>query len=85
MSNQKPNVYKQKLKDTIIQVAPKTNIITKSAVRPLNEPSSSIRQYLYVNIMLKKKLKPNVPKNRNVVTNLHTWRCLKIKIGLKYS
>lgn len=58
------NFYK---KDTIMQVAPKSNITTKSAVRLRNEPSSNILQYLYVNIMLKKKLNPNVPKNRNEV------------------
>jgi hypothetical protein len=59
-------------KDTIIQIPPKMNIITKSAVRPRNEPSSSIRQYRYVNIMLKKKLKPTVPKNKKVVTSRHS-------------
>lgn len=68
-----------------MQVPPKRNIITKSAVLLLKEPSSSILQYLYVKIMLKKKLKPKVPKNRNVVTNRHSCPCFRIKIGLKYS
>ena len=35
-------------------------------------PSSSILQYLYVKIMLKKKLKPKFPKNRKGVISLHT-------------
>lgn len=68
-----------------MQRLPNKNIITKSAVRPLNEPSSNIRQYLYVNIILKKKLKPKVPKNRNVVNKRHTCPCFSIKIGLKYN
>ena len=55
-----------------IEQLPNKNIITKSAVCPLNEFSSNIRQYRYVNIMLKKKLNPNVPKNKNVVKILHT-------------
>ena len=58
---------------TIIHSEPNMNIMTKSAVRPLNEFSSSIRQYRYVKIMLKKKLKPNVPKNRKVVTRRQSW------------
>lgn len=58
---------------TIISVPPKRNIIMKSALLPRNEPSSSIRQYRYVNVMLKRKLNPIVPKNRNVVTSRHTW------------
>ena len=62
-----------KAKTTIAQL-PNKNITTKSAVCPLNEFSSSIRQYRYVNIILKKKLKPNVPKKRNVVNILHTWK-----------
>ena len=57
----------------IMKKLPKINIVTKSAVRPLNEFSSSIRQYRYVKIILKKKLKPNVPKNRKVVTSRHIW------------
>ena len=32
------------LKDTVMIVPPSMNINTKSAVRPLNEPSSNIRQ-----------------------------------------
>lgn len=72
-------------KDTIIHNPPNKNIITKSAVRPRNDPSSSIRQYRYVNIMLKKKLNPNVPKNRKEVKSLHTCPCFKINIGLKYN
>lgn len=70
-------------KDTIIDTAPNKNIKTKSAVLFLNDPSSNILQYRYVNIILKKKLNPNVPKKRNVVTSLHTWPCFRIKIGLK--
>lgn len=58
-------------KDTTIIVPPNINIRTKSAVFPRNDPSSSIRQYRYVKIILNRKLKPNVPKNRNVVTSLH--------------
>ena len=61
---------------TIAQL-PNKNIMTKSAVCPLNEFSSNIRQYRYVNIMLKKKLNPNVPKNKNVVKILHTWNMIR--------
>lgn len=60
-----------KFRVTVIKMPPNINIITKSALRPRNEPSSSIRQYLQVNIMLKRKLKPTVPKKRNVVRSLH--------------
>ena len=35
--------------------------------------------------MLKRKLKPNVPKKRKVVIIRHSWNCLMIKRGLKYS
>jgi len=57
-----------------MQTLPKMNIMRKSADRPRNEFSSSIRQYRYVKIMLKMKLNPNVPKNRNVVTSRHNWK-----------
>ena len=57
---------------------PNKNITTKSAVCPLNEFSSSIRQYRYVNIILKKKLKPNVPKNKNVVNILQICKYKKL-------
>lgn len=57
----------------IIRMPPKKNIIIKSALLPRKDPSSSIRQYLYVKIMLKRKLNPNVPKNRNVVPSRHSW------------
>lgn len=69
----------------VIKTPPKRNIITKSELRPRNEPSSNIRQYRYVNIILKKKLKPTVPKNRNVVANRHIWKFRKINVGWKYS
>lgn len=36
------------LKDTVIRNPPKRNMKTKSAVRPRKDPSSSIRQYLYL-------------------------------------
>lgn len=72
-------------KDTIIRTPPKMNITTKSAVLPLKEPSSNILQYLYVNIILKKKLNPKFPKKRNVVISLHNWYFFNITIGLKYS
>ena len=48
--------------EKIMKTLPKINIVTKSAVLPRNEFSSNIRQYRYVKIMLKKKLKPNVPR-----------------------
>lgn len=35
-------------KDTVMMAPPKININTKSAVRPRNEPSSSILQYRYL-------------------------------------
>ena len=69
----------------IIDRAPKMNIRTKSADFPRKLPSSSILQYLYVKIMLNRKLKPNVPKKRKVVTILQSWNCLMIRRGLKYS
>lgn len=72
------------VKDTTIKVAPNRNIIRKSADLFLKEPSSSIRQYRYVNNIVNKKLNPNVPKNKNVVTSLHTCP-LRISIGLKYN
>lgn len=52
---------------------PNKNIITKSELLPRKEPSSSIRQYRYVKIKLKKKLKLIDPKNRKVVRILHNW------------
>ena len=64
---------------------PKMNIIRNSADFPLKLPSSSILQYLYVKIMLKRKLNPKVPKKRKVVTSLQSWYCLMIRIGLKYN
>lgn len=36
------------MKDTVIRKPPKRNMKTKSAVRPLKEPSSSMRQYRYL-------------------------------------
>ena len=57
--------------NTTMEQLPNKNMTTKSAVCPLKEFSSSIRQYRYVNIMLKKKLNPKVPKNKNVVNILH--------------
>lgn len=57
---------------TIINDPPNRNIIIKSALLPRNEPSSSIRQYRYVNVILNRKLNPIVPKNKKVVTNRHT-------------
>lgn len=59
------------LKDTIISTPPNINMTIKSAVLPRNDPSSNILQYLYVKIILKKKLNPKFPKKRNVVTSLH--------------
>ena len=46
-----------------------------------NLTSSSILQYLYVNIILKKKLNPKFPKNKNGVISLQTWTN---KIKLKF-
>lgn len=66
-----------------MQTLPKMNIMRKSADRPRNEFSSSIRQYRYVKIMLKMKLNPNVPKNRNVVTSRHNWKQVEIDHVLK--
>ena len=56
---------------------PKMNMKTKSAVRPRNDPSSNMRQYRYVKIMLNRKLKPIVPKNMKLVTNRHSWKNTK--------
>lgn len=56
----------------VMRRPPKRNIKTKSAVLPLKEPSSNIRQYRYKNIMLNKKLNPTGPKNRKLVINRHT-------------
>lgn len=68
-----------------MHIPPNKNIITKSAVRSRKLPSSNILQYLYVKTILKKKLKPNGPKNRNVVNNLYICPCFNINIGLKYN
>lgn len=57
---------------TIMSAPPNMNIMIKSELLPRNDPSSSIRQYRYVKVILNKKLKPIVPKNRNVVMSLHT-------------
>lgn len=57
---------------TVISAPPNMNIIMKSELLPRNEPSSNIRQYRYVNVILNRKLKPMVPKNKNVVISLHT-------------
>ena len=56
-------------KDIVISVPPNKNMKKKSAVLPLNDPSSNILQYRYVKIILNKKLKPIVPKNKKFVTN----------------
>lgn len=69
-------------KDTVINVPPNINMKKKSAVLPLKDPSSSIRQYRYVKIILKKKLKPIVPKNRKFVTNLHSCKIKKIQVNI---
>lgn len=58
-------------KDTIMHIPPKMNIITKSAVLLRKDPSSNIRQYRYVKIILNNRLNPIFPKNRNVVINRH--------------
>jgi hypothetical protein len=47
---------------TIIKNPPNKNMKKKSAVLPLKDPSSRYRQYLYVNRILNKKLKPIGPK-----------------------
>ena len=54
-------------------------------VLPLKDPSSNIRQYRYVNIMLNTKLKPMVPKNVKLVKSLQIWYFLQIKDWLKYN
>ena len=59
----------QIIKDIVISVPPNKNMKKKSAVLPLNDPSSNILQYRYVKIILNKKLKPIVPKNKKFVTN----------------
>ena len=59
-------------KDTHMSTPPNINIQKKSAVRPRNDPSSNMRQYRYVKIMLNRKLKPTAPKNRKHVTSRHT-------------
>lgn len=57
---------------TVIRAPPNKNIIIKSELFPRNDPSSNIRQYRYVNVILNRKLKPIVPKNKNVVASLHS-------------
>lgn len=84
-SNKKKCEETKQNKLTIINAPPNTNIITKSELRPRNEPSSSMRQYRYVNIILNRKLNPIVPKNRNVVASLHSWYCRRMSVGLKYN
>lgn len=42
-------------KDTLIKNPPKININTKSAVLPRKEPSSNMRQYLYLLFIVKRK------------------------------
>jgi len=54
-----------------MHIPPKINIITKSAVLLRKDPSSNIRQYRYVKIILNNRLNPTFPKNRNVVINRH--------------
>uniref|UniRef100_A0A0E9VKJ7 Uncharacterized protein n=1 Tax=Anguilla anguilla TaxID=7936 RepID=A0A0E9VKJ7_ANGAN len=39
------NTRLTKVPNMVMRTPPKRNMNTKSAVRPLNEPSSSIRQY----------------------------------------
>ena len=77
---------KNQLKDTVIIVPPNTNMKKKSASLPLNDPSSNIRQYLYVNMRLNRKLKPIGPKYRKFVMSRHSCKrrtisVLKIRRG----
>lgn len=53
---------REKVSFTIMKTPPNRNMKKKSAVRPRNEPSSRYLQYLYVNSMLNRKLKPIGPK-----------------------
>ena len=66
-------------KDTIMKNPPNKNMKKKSAVLPLKDPSSNMRQYRYVNIMLNRKLNPMGPKYRKLVTILHTCDKSKTK------
>jgi len=69
----------------IMASPPNRNIMMKSEDLPRKLPSSSILQYLYVKIMLNKKLNPKVPKKRKVVTNRQTCHWLIMSRGLKYN
>ena len=56
-----------------IRKAPNSSMKKKSAEFDRKLPSSSIREYLDRNRMLKKNEKLRVPKNRKVVINRQYW------------
>lgn len=58
-------------------VPPKSSISRKSAGRPRNDPSSSIRQYLTRKNMWKKKSSESEPKKKKFVNSRHT--CIRMK------
>ena len=64
-------------------VPPKSSISRKSAGRPRNEPSSSIRQYLTRKNIWKKKSSEIEPKKKKLVKSRHTCILMKTRRMLK--
>lgn len=65
-------------------VPPISSIHRKSALRPLNEPSSRDLLYLMRKNMWNTKSRPRLPKNMKFVSNRHTSPFWNMSLALKY-